>query len=852
MKRIHLLLAGCTLALFLVSCSTKKDKFLNKKFHAITAEYNAIFNGEEALKEGKESLIEDYIDDFWEVLPVERINIPSLEEQEIGYDDNTNATLFDRAEDKAIIAIQKHGMYIDGRERNPKMAEAYLLLGKARYYDSRFIPAIDAFNFILTRYPSSKSINEANIWRAKTYVRLENEELAIELLKRTLNDTELDDHTMADASIMIAQAYIQMDSLPEALPYVQQAAERSRDNEKKGRYRYIEGQLYNRLQKPDSANIAFDKVIDLHRRTLRDYYIHAHLDKINNVTFNSQEEREDLKKLLTKLEEDRENRPYLDHVYHNIALFHHKEDSLELAESYYNKSVGAYINDDKLQAINYNTLAEIHFDNALYTEAGAYYDSTLTFMEPNTLIRRRTQKKRDNLEDVIKYEGIAQVTDSIIGLTNMSDIERLAYFTEYTDELREKAIADSIAQAKRERLLERKSSGSGGSGRQEKGSAFYFYNPSQAAYGKQEFEQIWGKRVLEDYWRLSNKRGGSGFEQDEGLSATEEVAIVDDERFNPETYIATIPTNEKVIDSIIGQRDFAYYQLGLIYKEKFKENSLAADRLEQLLTNKPEERLILPAEYHLYRIYEEEGNAVQMKRMRDKIVSEYPDSRYAEIITDPQAFYGDDDNSPEYHYNQTYAMYESQKYEMALEMVEEYLDRFTGDEINPKFELLKATIIGKTEGYVAYEEALNFVALNYPNSPEGKQAEKIHSEDLPKLAFTGFASDADASRWKLVYTFANEEREEAEALKELLEERLEELDYLSLKVSIDYFDSDIFFVVVHGLRSRLGVKGLVEKLEEQEEEEEIVIGREGFEISSDNYTKILIHKNLEVYLMQNL
>ncbi|HLW14343.1 MAG TPA: hypothetical protein VKX30_02450, partial [Flavobacteriaceae bacterium] len=71
MKRIHLFLAGCTLALFLVSCSTKKDKFLNKKFHAITAEYNAIFNGEEALKAGKESLIEGYVDDFWEILPVE-------------------------------------------------------------------------------------------------------------------------------------------------------------------------------------------------------------------------------------------------------------------------------------------------------------------------------------------------------------------------------------------------------------------------------------------------------------------------------------------------------------------------------------------------------------------------------------------------------------------------------------------------------------------------------------------------------------------------------------------------------------------------------------------------------------
>jgi hypothetical protein len=34
-------------------------------------------------------------------------------------------------------------------EENFQIDEAYLLLGKARYYDQRFIPALDAFNYIL-------------------------------------------------------------------------------------------------------------------------------------------------------------------------------------------------------------------------------------------------------------------------------------------------------------------------------------------------------------------------------------------------------------------------------------------------------------------------------------------------------------------------------------------------------------------------------------------------------------------------------------------------------------------------------------------------------------------------------
>jgi len=41
------------------------------------------------------------------------------------------------------------------------------------------------------------------------------------------------------------------------------------------------------------------------------------------------------------------------------------------------------------------------------------------------------KKKRDNLADVIKYEGIAQRNDSIISLYKMSDTEKTAYFDAY-------------------------------------------------------------------------------------------------------------------------------------------------------------------------------------------------------------------------------------------------------------------------------------------------------------------------------------------------------------------------------------------------------------------------------------
>ena len=68
-----------------------------------------------------------------------------------------------------------HGMNIEGKEKNPQIDEAYLLLGKARYFDQRFVPALAAFNNILNKYPTSDKINQVKVWREKTNLRLGNQ-----------------------------------------------------------------------------------------------------------------------------------------------------------------------------------------------------------------------------------------------------------------------------------------------------------------------------------------------------------------------------------------------------------------------------------------------------------------------------------------------------------------------------------------------------------------------------------------------------------------------------------------------------------------------------------------------------
>src|SRR5690606_15682046 len=128
------------------------------------------------------------------------------------------------------------------------------------------------------------------------------------------------------------------------------------------------------------------------------------------------ENRAEMAKYLNDLEKDRENRPFLNKIYRELAVFHSAGKSDSLALLYYNRSLRATQDIPQLNALNYEDLAIYNFDRNGYTTAGAYYDSVLLNLKENSKKFREVKKKRDNLEDVIKYEEVVRYTDSVIGL----------------------------------------------------------------------------------------------------------------------------------------------------------------------------------------------------------------------------------------------------------------------------------------------------------------------------------------------------------------------------------------------------------------------------------------------------
>ena len=143
-------------------------------------------------------------------------------------------------------------------------------------------------------------------------------------------------HDIVEASSTLAQAYITTKAIDSAITQLQVASQLTKNNEQRGRLQFIEGQLYSVLGKKDSANLAFDKVIALNRRSPRVYMINAHLEKIKN--FDSKNgDKIALQDLLEDLETNRENRPFLDRIYHQIAQYQLQNQSDSTAISYFNK-----------------------------------------------------------------------------------------------------------------------------------------------------------------------------------------------------------------------------------------------------------------------------------------------------------------------------------------------------------------------------------------------------------------------------------------------------------------------------------------------------------------------------------
>ena len=859
---------------FLVACSTKKDTFLARNSHALSTKYNILYNGGVGFDKGLKAIQSNNEDDFWALLPPEKMQI----KEELTSNTKPSNADFELAEAKATKAIQKHSMNIGGREKNTQIDEAYLMLGKARYHDQRFVPALDAFNYILYKYPNSSNIYEAKIWREKTNMRLGNDALVIKNITKLLKDNKVKKQVFADANALLTASFLNIEEKDSAVAKLKLALEFTKVNQEKARYRYILGQLYQELGYKDSAVTMYQSVIKMNRKADRKFVIQAYAKKAELFDYKNGD-LVAFEKTFDKLIKDRENRPYKDLIFHQMALFYEKQNNQKKSLEFYNASLRTNSKDTYLVASNYRNLANIYFREAAYPAAANYYDSTLVKLNVKSREYIKIQKIRNNLNEVILYEALVKRNDSILNVVALNPEEQAAYFENYIIKLQKEDETKRILEEKNKEKQENINRNNSNSGvdafsnpdptsnadlskpnrksammppsmqdiaPQSGTSTFYFYNPSTLAFGKVEFKKIWGNRVLEGNWRMGSGTGNSSIPNslNEEKNITKNDTMVKNiPQYTTEYYTKQLPTAIVEIDSIHKERNFANYQLGIIYKEKFKENRLAIAKLEQLLNSNPEEKLVLPSLYNLYKLYEIEDSN-KANEIKNKISVQYPESRYAQIINNTNPDLVSADESPENSYNKWYRLYEQEQFAFVLQNMDQLIIQFSAEAIVSKFELLKANIIGKLKGVTAYKNALQAVVDNYPNSEEGKNAQMIITDQIPILEKLELTT-SDSNNWKILFKVGSREDKKTKALEDKIKIFNTNEYFQKISYSYDVYSEKENFITLHGIRSKINADDIVLFLKETAKNK---ITESAIIISGENYKVIQIKKNLETYL----
>ncbi len=724
--------------LVLFSCSTKKNTFLSRNFHAVTTKNNVLFNGQQAFLKGLKTISEKHEDNFWKRLQIEPITFdertiaaPKFNSVGAGFNSSPaeasstkTATSFDRAEEKAVKAIQKHSMNIEGYEKNRKIDDAYLLLGKSRYYTQRFIPAIEAYNYIIANYPGADLNYETRVWRAKANVRLGNEEMAIEtmnLLLEILDDKEeVSKRVQEEAYTAMAMAYAETDTIQKVIEHLTNATKTFINKEQSARNLFVLGQIYGELNHKDSARMVFKKLADT-RRAPEKYKIHANIELVKNTEKDSSSVG--LIKRFKKLIRNTDNRKYLDELYYQTGILEENRDSIDNAISYYKKSAAAKNANSYQKTYTFERLGTLNFNQQNYLLASAYYDTVLQISDKEKYGDekriRRIKRKNKGLAKLKKHEDLIKTNDSILRLVAMTNDERVLFFEDYIEKIKKQD------DERKQQELNAQNFGSSTSTnpfiQNNNAGKWYFYNSQSKNFGVNEFKRIWGNRTLEDNWRFSDKNAIASNEEN-----TDEEKI--DERYELASYLDAIPTDEEEIKTLKKERNNSLYQLGLIYKEQFQNNSLAIKNFDRLSALNQKENLKLPLSYHLYQLYTRVSNNEKADVHKQYILNNHPESNFAQIIKNPDGS-GLTKNIKEDQaikkYKEIYYLYKHNHFEETVAEIKSFQQYVDNSELIPKLALLKALAIGQYKSKEEYKKELEYVAFSYATKEEGKKAKQI-------------------------------------------------------------------------------------------------------------------------------
>ncbi len=713
------------------ACKTNKNTFIHRGYHNLTARYNGYYYATESIKEGEFNIRTAYKYDYDRLLPV--FLVP----------DNTTAKTtfpdFDKAIKKSSNCIQRHTIKDKKGNEIPSAGRwidnNWNVIGISQFYKREFFSGIESFEYVIRTY-KSKDKYKAMIWLARSYNEIGAPSQAEPILGLLKDDKNISKYAKKELPAVQAQYYIQRGMFEEAKQCLIKAIKNKPKKKDKARYSFILAQLYEERKENKNAIAYYQKTIS--SKPEYDLVFNARMKQARLYDVNSSNIKK-VKKELLSMTFDIKNKEYLDVIYYTLGEIYEKEKSESQAIANYKLSIKNSTQNPKQKALSYLKLGEINFEQTNYTASGAYYDSCMITLPKDYKDYEPISKRKATLETLVGYIKTIQREDSLQRIAKMSEADRDKFVTKLI-----KKIEDDEEKLKDEQEALKNNNSNpnnniipnnglpnlGGGGA--KGD-WYFYNPNLVAFGVNDFIKKFGNRKLEDDWRRSQK--GVSFDGGAGGGSSDEkenggVAVKKNKTSNAkskEYYLADLPLTDSLMIKSNGKAIDAYYNLASTYKEELNNNKKAIATYEELNKRYETNKYKISTYYQLYRIYISTRNQAQADFYKNKLINEYPNSEYAQILKNPkyQAEKQQQKGEVELFYTETYDQYSTLNYSAAYNKCLESETKFGKNDFSGRFAFIKAMCTGKTKGIDSLENALKMVQALYPKEAVTKQAQTI-------------------------------------------------------------------------------------------------------------------------------
>ncbi len=731
------------------SCSTKKNTFTRRVYHNLTSHYNGYFNGKEALKDAQAELARIAQDNYTKILPV------------VNYGTKENVTSItpnlDRAIAKASMVISRHSIYIKNVEYVRWIDDAYLLMGKANFYKQDYKSAITTFDYIIKKYKNSDIKSDAQLWAAKCNIQTKEFDAAQSLLddlQNKIDKNKAPGSLKRDLAIAYAELYQNQSNLSPAEEYIIKTLQYSNPKYQRARLRFVLAQIQQRRGDMGNAGRNFQKVISMNPGYELAFNARINMARCYDASAGNSKE---IVKTLKKMLKDEKNKDYLDQIYFALADIAEKDgDSAEVILNL-RESV-KYSSKNKYQkGVASLKLANLYYRQPEYPGAQAYYDTAIISLPSDYPDLQSVKRRASTLNDLVKYLNIVSREDSLQKIAKMPEKERNKFIEqliakiieeEQRKQKEEAERAQGMAMMYRNRMNNPNAMGNDAGS----GSGWYFYNPSAVSFGFSEFEKKWGKRKLEDNWRLSDKEMVAEFgpeTQSAEADSTEADSLskLSKDPKDKRTYEQNLPLTEPLMKKSNEKIKDALYNLGVIYYDGLSDYAKSVSSYESLVSRFPDDTsYYLKSCYSLYEMCKDQGDIAKSDNYKNLIISKFPDSDFAKIIKDPE--YKKEiiarKNRANTLYTNAYEAFINDNYSRVLNYCDQAKGSTSDKKIIAKFDFLEAVSTGKIKGKDTLANLLRKFINGHTNSDLAPRAQlildQLNLKDTMALAGSGGSS----------------------------------------------------------------------------------------------------------------